>query len=213
MLSQGNGLARFWCRYHVQRKSRHGSHWHGTYRASELKPYVAAAKVWLTANRKAGDTLSAIVEMDHCLAAAGRSEVAMNLRGQDAATKARIAFARLREAEIPASRLIAIYLAVAALIEDDFGSHRTREFQLVQAAKAVHRLASGTHRRWQMWNPSGQDIPVEIHAYPRSSGVVLRKIGEALAKAGDPLTELAVREIIELKAVRFGLHPSHPPLQ
>ncbi|TIV73027.1 MAG: hypothetical protein E5V89_02435 [Mesorhizobium sp.] len=213
MLAQGNGLARFLCRYHVQRKSRHGSHWHGTYQASELKPYLAAAKGWLDANHSANHVLGAIAEINHYLAGAGRPEVAMNLRGQNAATRARMAFARLREAGVPAGRLVAIYLGVAALIEDDFGSHRTREFQLVQAAKVAHRLASGTHRRWLMWNPAGQDIPVELHAYPRSSGPVLRKIGEALAKGADPLVNRAVPEIIELKTARFGPHPSHQPQQ
>lgn len=208
-LATGAGRAPFHCRYHVQRKSRHGSHWHGTYRASELRPYLAAAQGWLDVNRNATDALAAIAEMNHCLAGAGRPEVAMSLRGQNAATRARVAFARLREAEVPASRLVAIHLAVVALIEDDFGSHRTREFQLVQAAKAVHRLASGTHRRWLMWNPAGQDISVEIHAYPRSSGLVLRKMGEALAKAADPLASLALGEIIRLKTARFGPHPSH----
>jgi hypothetical protein len=104
---------------------------------------------------------------------------------------------------------VAIYLAVAAIIEDDFGSHRTREFQIVQAAKAAHRLASGTHKRWMMWNPKGDDVPIEIHAYPRSSGLVLRKMGEAMARVVDPLVGVAVPEIIKLKVARFGPHPSH----
>ncbi|MER9414759.1 hypothetical protein NKI95_02035 [Mesorhizobium sp. M0306] len=147
--------------------------------------------------------------MDYLLATAGRAEPAMNLRGLDAASRARIAFARLSDAEIPAKRLVAIYLAVAALIEDDFASNRTKEFQIVQAAKAAHRLASGTHRRWMMWNPKGEDVSIEIHAYPRSSGLVLRKIGEAMGKVVDPLVGVAVPEIIKLKVERFGLHPSH----
>ncbi len=143
------------------------------------------------------------------LAGSGRAESAMNLRGLRAVTRARIAFARLSEAEVPASRLVAIYVAVAALIEDDFGSHRTREFQIVQAAKVAHRLASGTHRRWQMWNPKGADVPIEIHAYPRSAGLVLRKIGEAIGKVVDPLVAAAVPEIIQLKVAKSGPHPSH----
>ncbi|UCI29428.1 hypothetical protein [Mesorhizobium sp. B4-1-4] len=104
---------------------------------------------------------------------------------------------------------MAIYLAVAALIEDDWGSHRTREFQIVQAAKVAHRLASGTHKRWMMWNPRGEDVPIAIHAYPRSAGLVLRKIGEAMGKAVDPILGTAVPEIIALKVARFGPHPSH----
>lgn len=133
----------------------------------------------------------------------------MNLRGLSAATRARIAFARLSKAEVPASRLVAIYLAVAALIEDDWGSHRTREFQIVQAAKVAHRLASGTHRRWQMWNPLGADVTVEAHVYPRSAGLVLRRIGEAMGKAVDPVLDVAIPEIIVLKVAKYGQHRSH----
>ncbi|OBP81202.1 hypothetical protein BAE42_03235 [Mesorhizobium loti] len=151
----------------------------------------------------------AIREVDYLLAGSGRVEPAMNLRGLSAAVRARIAFARLSEAEVPAKRLVAIYLAVAALIEDDFESHRTREFQIVQSAKAAHRLASGTHRRWMMWNPKGEDVPFEIHAYPRSSGLVLRRIGEAMENVVDPLVGAAVPEIINQKTEKFGPHPSH----
>ncbi len=146
------------------------------------------------------------------MAGVGRVDPAMNLRGQSAEYRARIAFARMRAAEIPTRRLIAIYLGVAALIEDDFGSHRTREFRIVQAAKAVHRLASGTHRKWDAWDPlTGGTRPVELHAYPRSSGHVLRKIGEALEKACDELARAEVPAVIAMRTQLFGPHPSHPP--
>lgn len=209
MLSQGNGLSRYLCRYHAQRKSRNGSPWHGTYRASELQPYLDAASRWLAAQHPGNAVGIAVREIDYLLAGSGRVEPAMNLRGLSAATRARIAFARLSEAEVPASRLVAIYVAVAALIEDDFGSHRTREFQIVQAAKVAHRLASGTHRRWLMWNPRGAEVPIELHAYPRSAGQVLRKIGEAIGKVVDPIIATAVPEIIQLKVAKSGPHPSH----
>jgi hypothetical protein len=135
----------------------------------------------------------------------------MNLRGRSAAYRARVAFARLREAGIGTERLLAIHLGVTALIEDDFGSHRVEEFRIVQIAKAVHRLASGTHRHWEMWNPRGAPVPIEIHAYPRSSGLVLREIGEALEKACGPLSREALAEIIALKKARYGVHPSQLP--
>lgn len=78
-----------------------------------------------------------------------------NLRGQPAGYRARVAFARLRKAGIEPRRLLAIYLGNCALIKDDFGAHHTLEFKIVQAAKAIHRLASGTHRSWEMLNPPG----------------------------------------------------------
>jgi hypothetical protein len=119
-----------------------------------------------------------------------------------------MAFARVRAAEVPTRRLIIIYLAVAALIEDDWKSHNVREFRIVQAAKAVHRLASGTHRKWEA--PGTR--PTELHVYPRSSGHVLRKMGEVLEKACGELAGIALPEIIALRTEHFGPHPSHPPV-
>ncbi|ODA91844.1 hypothetical protein BFX40_02365 [Mesorhizobium sp. SEMIA 3007] len=166
---------------------------------------------WLEGKRDTSSIATALQDLNMTLASAGRVDPAMYLRGQPAAYRARVAFARLREAGIDPRRLLAIYLGVGALIEDDFGSHRTREFRIVQAAKAVHRLASGTHRRWEMFNPLCPDVHTELHAYPRSSGIVLRKIGATLERAGEPLAREAVPEIIAAKTKRFGVHPSHLP--
>lgn len=210
-LATGTGRAPFHCRYHVQHKARHGSHWCKTYLARDLKPYAIAASDWLLDPRNAFATATAWAELSRSLAFGGRVDPAMNLRGQPAAYRAHVAFARLRESGIDPRRLLTIYLGVSALIEDDLGSHRTREFKIVQAAKAVHRLASGTHRRWEMFNPLGPDVHTELHAYPRSSGIVLRKIGETLEVAGEPLAREAIPEIIAMKTKRFGAHPSHLP--
>lgn len=209
--ASGTGRAPNHCRYHVQRKSRHGSHWHPTYRAVDLKPYVSAAKSWLADNSIRPSVVAALTDLEYTLAFAGRVDPAMNLRGQPAIYRARVAFGRLREAGVTSHRLASIYLGVAALIEDDSGSHRVREFQIVQAAKAVHRLASGTHRKWSMWNPSGPDVAFEVNAYPRSAGLVLRRIGEALAQACDPLLQEAIQKIILIKTEAAGPHPSHIP--
>lgn len=199
----------FHCSYHIQIKSRHGSHWCPTYRAADLKPYLSAAASWLKNNASPAE--SASTDLDRRLAFAGRVDPAMNLKGRSAAYRAEVAFARLREAGVTAERLMCIYLGVAALIEDDRGSHRVREFRIVQAAKVVHRLASGTHRRWEMWNPLGASVPAELHVYPRSSGLVLRKIGEILDRAGEPFARAAIPEILRIKTERYGPHPSHLP--
>lgn len=209
--AQGDGRSAWLCRYHAQRKNRIGSTWHPNYRANELRPYLVAASSWLTVSSGSPAVEEARTNVDRALAFAGPVDPATNLRGQSAAYRARVAFARLREAGIPAERLLAIYLCVSALIEDDRGSHRSREFRIVQAAKATHRLASGTHKRWQMWNPLGEPVQAELHVYPRSSGLVLRKMGEKLDEAADSLAQSAVPEIIELKTSRFGPHPSHLP--
>ncbi|TAY15259.1 hypothetical protein ELH96_24825 [Rhizobium leguminosarum] len=211
--SAGAGLAQFHCRYHVQHKARHGSHWHPTYKASELLPYVRSAEHWIKEHRRDPVYRGAYWELEYLLAGAIRVVPAMNLRGQSAEYRARVAFARLRAAEVPALRLVAIYLGVSALIEDDWKSHRVREFRIVQAAKAVHRLASGTHRKWDFWDPlTGNSRPYTLHAYPRSSGHVLRKIGEALEKACGELARAVVPDVITLRTERYGPHPSHPQI-
>lgn len=197
------------CRYHIQHKARHGSHWHSTYRAADLKAYLTAAASYIAEHRMKDAVFGAIRAVDELLVTSGRVEPVMNLRRVPASRRARIAFARLRQAGVTPERLAAIHLALSALIADDRGSHRNREFRIVQVAKAVHRLASGTHRRWDALDMRGP--PIELHVYPRSSGLVLRKIGEAIEKACCSMPESAVLEVITSKVERFGPHPSQLP--
>jgi hypothetical protein len=157
MCSAGIGPAEFHCRYHVQFRARHGSHWHPTYEAAELKPYLAVATEWIEQHRADVWVAHTLIGLRGLLDGAGRVEPAQNIKRLPAASKARVAFARLREAAVKPERLLAIHLAVAALIEDDAGSHRINEFRLVQVAKPIHRLASGTHRRWDWPMDDGHD--------------------------------------------------------
>lgn len=178
-----------------------------------MLPYVRSAEQWIKEHRQHPVYRGAYWELEYLLAGAISVVPAMNLRGQSAEYRAKVAFARLRAAEIPARRLVAIYLGVSALIDDDWKSHNVREFRIVQAAKAVHRLASGTHGKWDFWDPlTGGTRPYQIHAYPRSSGHVLRKIGEALEKACAELARAVVPEVIALRTERYGPHPSHPQI-
>ena len=135
----------------------------------------------------------------------------MDMKRRSAASKARVAFARLREADIKGERLLAIHMAVAALIEDDRGSHRIREFHLVQTAKAVHRLASGTHRYWDFPMLDGTTRPLHLHAYPKSSGIVLRVIGREIDEICGGVAEAAIEEMLAARLAKFGPHPSHLP--
>ena len=118
---------------------------------------------------------------------------------------------KFREVGIEPERLLAIHMAVAALIEDDRGSHRVTEFRLVQTAKAVHRLASGTHRVWEWPMDDGTVRPLHFHAYPRSSGIVLRLIGREIDEICGGVAESAVPELCAARTARFGPHPSHLP--
>lgn len=157
------------------------------------------------------DASLALREIDYALAFKSTIEPAMNLRRRSADFRAKNAFARLREAGVTSTRLAAIYLGVAALIEDDFGSHRVREFKIVQAAKAAHRLASGTHRRWRYEDASGRARTTELHVYPKSSGLVLRRMGAILEAACERIEADAVNAIIATKTQRSGPHRSHLP--
>ncbi len=142
---------------------------------------------------------------------AGRAEIATRLRGMSAAARAKVAFARLREAEIEPQRLLAIHIAVSATIEDDRGSHNVTEFRLVQVAKAAHRLASGTHNSWERERIDGSTYTLTVHNYPKSAGRVLRIIGQTIESDCELATERAVPDVIKEKAARYGPHPSHLP--
>jgi hypothetical protein len=211
MRSAGIGHAEFHCRYHVQFRARHGSHWHGTYKAADLKPYLASAAEWINHHRAELPVALSLRGLQGLLDGAGQPEDAQNIKRRTGAEKARVAFARLREAGIEAERLLAVHLAVAALIEDDRGSHRAEEFRQVQTAKALHRLASGTHKGWEWPMPDGTTRPIESHAYPRSSGVVLRVMGRELDEICGSVSEFAREVVIALRTEKFGPHPSKLP--
>jgi hypothetical protein len=102
-------------------------------------------------------------------------------------------------------------MAVGALIEDYRGSHQVQEFRLVQTAKAVHRLASGTHRHWDFPMRDGTTRPLHFHAYPRSSGIVLRVIGKEIDEVCGGVAEAALEEVRLARLPKFGPHPSHLP--
>jgi hypothetical protein len=205
------GLASLLCRCHVQFKARHGSHWHPTYKAAELKPYLAVAAEWIEAHREKLSVVYSLKGLRGLLEGSGRAEPAQDIKRRRAVFKARVAFARLREAGIEPERLLAIHMAVGALVEDDNGSHRVSEFRLVQTAKAVHRLASGTHRHWDFPMRDGTTRPLHFHAYPRSSGIVLRVIGREIDEICGGVAEAALHELIAARPAKFGPHPSHLP--
>lgn len=209
MKAAGLGLAVFHCRKHVEHKARHGSHWHGTYSAVELKPYLAAATSYVRLRAKSDRFIkSALNAIALLLEEAGPTEIATRLKGMSATKRARIALARLRVARIKPERFVAIVLAVTALIEEDPGSHRTKEFRVVQIAKTLHRLASGYHRVWELQDHKGRSQKIELHAFPRSSGPVLRLIGKAVEQPCEWVVEKHLSAVLALKAKRYGQHPA-----
>lgn len=202
------GLASFHCKRHVEHKARHGSHWHGSYRANQLKPYLAAATSYIRPRLEAEPQIKDAITRLALLLEQSPYEIATRLRGLPAKTRADIAFGRLRKKGIKPERLLAVHLAITALIEEDPGSHRVKEFRLVQVAKAVHRLASGYHRVWPQQDKNGRNFRIELHAYARSTGMVLRLIGLAIEERCEWATEKHLPGLLKLKVRRYGRHPA-----
>lgn len=81
---------------------------------------------------------------------------------------------------------------------NDKQSELKKNFKLVQAAKLVHRMASGSHKRWERESKDGK-IHVEVlHKYPRSRGRVLIHLGQQL----ENVSELAIESYIKQAVIK-----------
>jgi len=186
----GDGLDTRFCRSHSDHYARHGSPYQSSFKASEINPYRRAAADWLTDN--VGDRLvvNALVRIRGLLDRAGPHVEAFRLRGMSPKERAKAAWARIRHHNVDPRAVLAAWLAVEAKTAADPRSETKTEFKRVQAAKIVHRLASGTHKRW----PHGSGKVTELHVYPASRGNVLRHIGEDLERAAELLAEAYVKK-------------------
>ncbi|TIL49704.1 MAG: hypothetical protein E5Y83_25240 [Mesorhizobium sp.] len=174
----GDGLDTRFCRSHADHYARHGSPYRASFRAQEINPYRVAALAWLEANQSDTYVANAVDRVATLLRTSGPHVEAFRLRGLSPQDRAKAAWARLRKSDIDPRRVVAAWLAVEMIISEDPQAERKAEFKQVQAAKLVHRMASGTHKRW------GEGPTVaELHVYPRPRGRVLRHIGEALEEA------------------------------
>lgn len=185
-----SGLDRRFCRKHADHYSRHGSPYKRSYNAQELTPHRKAARVWLKANREDQWVANAIARVQGLYDRAGARVEAFRLAGLTPRERARAAWARLREAKIDPLKVVEAWLIINAAIKADPQPDESLEFRRVQAAKLVHRLASGTHKRWVREVPrmvGVANIPIEevteLHRYPQSRGKVLRHLGADLEGA------------------------------
>ena len=167
--SSGSGHSQRYCKHHVEFHRRHGSYWFSSLPAHELKPFRASATRWLREHAEDVRVQNALRVITSYLSAAGEAPNAYSLRERSAKERALIAFARLRDAAIPPERILQRVIAVSACCDAKGIDQRQREYRQVQYAKAVHRLASGTHK-----TTSGFPMPSK---YPRSEGQVLRHMG------------------------------------
>lgn len=182
------GLNRHYCRRHVEHYRRHGSYSKAGYRARELNPYRRIAYLWLQAHRDTPEVEQAIERVRTLYWRAGRPEQAFRLAGKSPYERAKNTWGRLHERRVEPTQLLAVWLAVEMCHLDDPQPERRIEFRRVQAAKILHRLSGGSHRRWERERPDGTIEVTELHKYPSSRGNVLRRSGRLLSWAADPLS-------------------------
>ena len=185
-----SGLDRRFCRKHADHYSRHGSPYKKSYKAIELAPYRHVVRKWLKANKDDRWLVNATQRVGGLYSNAGRFEEAFRLAGMAPRDRARKAWARLRQADVAPEKVVECWLVAELAVRLDEQPDGTSEFKRVQAAKLIHRLASGSHKRWERTPQFGgggvQQRPaqvIEIHKYPHSRGKVLRHIGADMEEA------------------------------
>lgn len=189
----GKGLDTRYCRKHADHYNRHGDPMKGSYPASVINPFRKKSRAWLREHKGDVAVQQAVVGIRELYWRAGLHIEAFRLRGLPPRKRAWAAWARLRKAEVDPIEPLVAWLAVEMAIANDPQPVRSAEYKRVQAAKIVHRMASGSHKRWEqeLQHPSDTFRKIkhvqELHVYPQSRGRVLRFIGGDLEKAAGPL--------------------------
>ena len=157
---------------------------------SDLRPYRRLAHDWLLSHRDDPVVAMAASGIQRLYHSAGQHVEAFRLTGKKPDERARAAWARLREAGTCPMLPLAAWLSVEMKLHDDPEADRSVEYRRVQAAKLIHRLASGTHKRWEHEAPNGKVRVTELHKYPASRGLVLRHIGSAVEDVARGVVEV-----------------------
>jgi len=200
-----DGLDSRLCRGHAEQLQRHGSLSNRGYTARVLNPYRRAALKWLDENCADRWVENAIKRVTGLYGRAGTHTEAFRLRGLSVQERAKAHWARLRESGVEPALVVAAWLAVELLVADDPQADKKPLFKQVQAAKLVHRMASGSHRKWETARPDPsnpsrvQKRVEELHVYPRSRGRVLVHIGKQLEEANEILVDLGLSKFREFK--------------
>lgn len=181
----GDGLDTRFCRSHADHYARHGSPYRSSFKAAEINPYRRAAVEWLIANENDRLVKNAVQRVHGLYERAGPQVEAFRLRGMSPKDRAKAAWSRLRKHGVDPRVVVAAWLAVEAKTVADPRAEMKTEYKRVQAAKIVHRLASGSHKSW----PQGTGKATELHVYPASRGNILRHVGEDLEQAVELLAE------------------------
>lgn len=189
------GLNKRFCRRHEDFYKRHGSYYRSSYSSAMIKPYINKALRWLCENRENLTVQRAIQRVNKLYSTSGPKIEAFRLRGLPPIERSKIAWARLRSAKIDPMRPLAAWIAVELITLNEPQSESNSHFKRVQAAKLIHRMASGSHRKWEQLNSVGEAISIEMHTYPRSRGKVLVHIGESIEKATELLVSYHLNDI------------------
>jgi hypothetical protein len=197
--AEGKGLDRLYCRKHADHFERHGSYHQPSYTAAQLASHRKSAKAWLKENFESREVQLAIHAVQRRMREVPHVE-AFRLRGKLPEERAKIAWARLLAAKVHPLRVLEAALGIELAIDADPQAERKKEFKRVQMAKVVHRMASGSHKRWERELPGGRVIPQELHKYPHSRGQVLRHLGKQIGDAVDVLIAPCLFELTRRSA-------------
>lgn len=191
-VGEGKGLNRLYCRKHEDHYQRHGSYTKPSYPASVTTPLRKVALKWITEQEDQRTVQLAIEAVRGLYRRAGPYVEAHRLAGLSPEQRAKAAWARLREATVDPRLPLAAWLAVELAVSQDLQPENKRDYKRVQAAKLVHRMASGSHKRWEREKADGSVLVTEMHKYPASRGRVLRHIGGQLEKVAELVTSIVL---------------------
>lgn len=181
----GEGLNRRYCRKHIEHYRRHGSYVKKSYGAGELRAYRSDALRWLQTHAEDEAVQIALDKVRMRMSRPGAPVEAFRLAGLPPEERARNVWAKLRQRRVDPMEVLAAWLAVRLRLRDDPQPDRHQEYRNVQAAKLLHRMAGGTHKRWERERAEGRTEVTEMHRHPVSRGLVLRVLGKQLAEACD----------------------------
>lgn len=184
---RGEGLNGLYCRKHIEFYRRHGSYVKRSYGAGELRPYRQRAMKWLQEQSNDLGIRRASEGVRRLYRAGGTPVEAFRLAGVSPENRAKATWAQLRKRGVDPLQVLAAWLAVDMRLLDDLQPDRHQEYRHVQVAKLIHRMAGGTHKRWEREQANGRVEVTELHKHPISRGRVLRIIGSQLAAACDGL--------------------------
>ena len=184
------GLSKHYCRRHAEHYRRHGSYAKPSYPARELNPYRRTAYTWLQAHADAPEVGEAVDRVRTLYWRAGRPEEAFRLAGRSPHERAKYIWGRLYMRGVDPLHVLAAWAGVEMRHGEDTRPESRPEFRRVQVAKVLHRLAGGSHKRWERERADGSVEVTELHKYPASRGTVLRSAGRMASWAAEPLKAL-----------------------